>query len=568
MKWIKLTLLVSVALLAGVLALAWLLFIPAAAPEHRLFVNGQILSMDADDQVFEAMSVRGDRIHRLGSDEEMRALAADNTVITDLQGRTLLPGFVDAHGHFPGSGIDVVSVDLRSPPVGEVTSIEQLQDALRARLDGKSDDNWLAGFGYDDTLLREKRHPTRADLDEVSSDIPIYITHISLHMGVGNSRAFELMGITADSEDPVGGVIVRLPNSREPAGLLEETAQGSATAEALSFSMLDSIGILLSANREYAAQGVTTAQSGGVDRSMAESMAVPVQIGLVGPRLVLFPFEHLLGEDLLDGSFDSADLASDKLIIGPVKIVADGSIQGFTGYLAEPYYTPYKGDPEYRGYPAVPRDELIEIVARYHAAGFQLAIHGNGDASIDDILDAFELAQAQNPVEDPRLILVHAQMAREDQLLRMRELGVTPSFFSAHTYYWGDRHRDIFMGPERAARMSPTRSAQDLGLRYSVHLDTPVVPMLPLQLLWSTVNRISTGGDVIGAEQRVSVMQALRAMTIEAAWQVFQEDNIGSLESGKLADIVILDGDPLKEPDVRDIAVVETIVGGRTIYQR
>ena len=169
---------------------------------------------------------------------------------------------------------------------------------------------------------------------------------------------------------------------------------------------------------------------------------------------------------------------------------------------------------------------------------------------------------------DPRLILIHAQMAREDQLARMKELGVTPSFFSAHTYYWGDRHRDIFMGPERAARMSPTRSAQAIGLRYSVHLDTPVVPMQPLQLLWSTVNRLSTSGQVIGPDQRVAPMQALRAMTIDAAWQVFQEDRIGSLEAGKLADLVILSGDPLVDPErVRQLEVVETLIGGVSVYR-
>ena len=165
-------------------------------------------------------------------------------------------------------------------------------------------------------------------------------------------------------------------------------------------------------------------------------------------------------------------------------------------------------------------------------------------------------------------MLIHAQMARDDQLSRMKALGVTPSFFSAHTWYWGDRHRDIFMGPERAARMSPAKSAETIGLRYSVHLDTPVVPMEPMQLLWSTVNRISTGGAVIGEAQRVSPMSALRAMTIDAAWQVFQEGRFGSLEPGKLADMLILDGDPLTAPDVRDLRVDETIVGGVSVYRR
>ena len=557
-------------LLVAVVAIAWFYLRPPTPPEHRIFINGQVLSMDAGNRRFEAISVRGDVIDRLGSTAEITELADSGTIVTDLEGRTLLPGIIDAHGHFPGSGLSLVSVDLSSPPVGGIETMAELREALAARLGGHDDDNWLSGFGYDDTLLAEERHPTRDDLDAISTAVPIYITHVSGHMGVGNSRALELLGINADSEDPEGGVIARRPGSREPEGRLEETAHMEAAERSLGSNItpLNAVRMLRYASAEYAAQGVTTAQSGGVDRRTADGMATLSRLGLVGPRLVLFPFYDSLGAEWLAGEFDPAELSGDKVILGPVKVVADGSIQGYTGYLSEPYHVPFKGDPDYRGYPAIPREKLFEIVSRFHRAGRHLAIHGNGDASIDDILDAFTAAQLENPEKDPRLIIIHAQMARKDQLERMQQLGVTPSFFSAHTYYWGDRHRDIFMGPERAANMSPTRTSEDIGLRYSVHLDTPVVPMQPMQLLWSTVNRISTGGDVIGAHQRVPPMEALRAMTIDAAWQIFQENRLGSLEPGKLADITILDGDPLTAEDVRDIDVMETIVGGVTIYSR
>ena len=463
----------------------------------------------------------------------------------------------------------MLGADLNSPPIGRVRDIAGLQAALRAKAEERPGGGWLLGIGYDDTLLAEHRHPTRDDLDAVATDRPIYIAHVSGHMGVANSRALAELGIDASSEDPVGGVIRRQPGLSEPAGLLEETAHMPAMAKAMDFGMLEAVEMALSASEEYAAQGVTTAQSGGVDGGLASGLATLSRLNMLAPRLVLFPFYDMLGADLLAGTVVKSDLESDKLRLGPVKIVADGSIQGYTGYLGHPYHEPYKGDASYRGYPTIPREQLVEIVARFHEAGYQLAIHGNGDGAIDDILHAFDLAQQKRPEADPRLVLIHAQMAREDQLQEMRRLGVTPSFFSAHTYYWGDRHRDIFMGPERAARMSPTRSAQSLGLRYSVHLDTPVVPMQPLQLLWSTVNRISTGGYVIGAEQRVSPEAALRAMTIDAAWQVFQEDRIGSLEPGKLADLVWLNGDPLQtNGDVRELEVVETLVGGVTVYRR
>jgi predicted amidohydrolase YtcJ len=224
-------------------------------------------------------------------------------------------------------------------------------------------------------------------------------------------------------------------------------------------------------------------------------------------------------------------------------------------------------DPSYRGYARISRDDLIEAVERFHTAGMQVAVHGNGDASIDDILDAFENAFEKKPALDARPIIIHAQMTRDDQLDRMKELGVIPSFFSLHTYYWGDRHRTLFMGPERAARMSPARSALAKGILFTIHCDTPVVPMEPLRLVWAAVNRRTSSGFVLGDEQ-ISVMQALRAVTIDAAYQHFEDERKGSLEVGKLADLVILSSSPLADPErIDEIRVLETVVGGETIFR-
>jgi predicted amidohydrolase YtcJ len=559
-------------LILGLAAIVGLFLVlrPPSPESHRIFINGHILSMDEDNRVYEAMSIRGTRIEKLGSNEEISSLIARETKTTDLHGMTLLPGFVDAHGHFPGSAMSVVAEDLNSPPIGDVASIAQLQERMRQRAATTDAGDWVMGSGYDDTMLAEGRHPTREDLDAVSTQHPVYVSHISGHMGVANSLALAAVGIDASTEDPPGGVVVRKAGSSEPAGLLEETAHMATMKYFMAkFSGLDFLNMTRMASAEYVSRGVTTAQSGGADENMARGLALLARLRLIAPRLIIFPFQDSLGPKILDGSFVAADYENRLLQIGAIKIIADGSIQGYTGYLSHPYHVPFKGDASYRGYPTLQREELIEIVGRFHRARHQLAIHANGDAAIDDVLDAFELAQKANPIPDPRMILIHAQMAREDQLLRMKRLGVTPSFFSAHTYYWGDRHRDIFMGPQRAARMSPTRSAQDLGLRYSVHLDTPVVPMQPLQLLWSTVNRKSTSGAVIGPEQRVGVLEALRAMTIDAAWQVFQDVNRGSLEPGKFADLVILSGNPLDDPEsIRELEVMETFVGGVSVYRR
>lgn len=568
MKW-KTVLVVAAALLVGFGVLIGVATRLPAPPPHQLFINGNVLTMDANNSIVEAVAVRDDRIEAVGSTADIMALAEDDTEVVDLRGRTLMPGFIDAHGHFPGSGLKVVAADLNSPPIGTLTTIDEVLAALKAQAARTPAGEWVSGFGYDDTLLAENRHPTRAELDAVSTDHPVVAMHISGHMLVANSLALAEVGIDASTPDPEGGVIGRQGDSREPNGLLEETARMGILIKMQDMSLTDTFRLIKAATLDYLAHGVTTAQSGGVSPKLATGLSLFSKLGVIPQRLVVFPFETEFGERLLNGDYDPEDYNGDRLQMGAVKLVADGSIQGYTGYLSQPYYTPYHGDARYRGYPSISRDKLFSQVAALHKAGYQIAIHGNGDQAIEDILDAFEAAQREHPVEDPRMILVHAQMAREDQVARMQQLGVTPSFFSAHTWYWGDRHRDIFLGPERAAVISPARWAQDYGLRFSSHLDTPVTPMLPLQAVWSEVERITYGGDVLGPEQRIGVMEALRTVTIDAAWQVFHEDDRGSLEPGKFADLVVLSGNPLDDPmSLRDLTVERTIIGGATVYRR
>ncbi len=568
MNW-KSALLILVALLVGIGVLANIAFRSPAPPAHQVFINGDILTMDDDNRIVEAVAVRGDRIEALGTTEQVMAGAGDDTVVVDLRGRTMLPGFVDAHGHFPGSGMKVTAADLNSPPIGDKTTMAEVLAAVRERAAATDPGDWVTGFGYDDTLLAERRHPTRAELDAISTEHPIALMHISGHMLVANSPALALVGIDADTPDPEGGVIGRRPGSNEPNGLLEETARMPMVEQMQDMKLTDIYRMFKYAAVEYLRMGVTTAQSGGVTPELARGLSLFSRLGVVPQRLVLFPFDDAFAEALTSGEYDPGQYATDKLLMGPVKLVADGSIQGYTGYLSHPYHVPYHGDEDYRGYPSIPRDKLFARVEQLHRAGYQLAIHGNGDESIEDILDAFEAAQAAHPVDDPRLILIHSQMAREDQVARMKDLGVTPSFFTAHTWYWGDRHRDIFMGPERAAVISPHGWAQKYGVRDSSHLDTPVVPMQPLQAVWSQVYRITFGGDVLGPEQRIGVMDALRSVTIDAAWQVFQEGNRGSIEPGKYADFVVLSGSPLDDPmNMRELKVDRTVIGGVTLFKR
>ena len=561
---------VLAAFLLGLYILFQIATRPPEAPEHQVFINGQILTMNAENQVVDAMSVRGARIDRVGSTEDILAEVTRETIVTDLRGRTLMPGFVDAHGHFPGSGQVVFSTDLNSPPIGSIENMAQLLARLKSAHEARPDD-WLTGFGYDDTLLAEGRHPTREDLDQVSTTRPIAVGHVSGHLYAVNSAALAEMGIDESTPDPEGGVIQRDPNSpdgRRPNGVLEETAARQALLKALDIGLTDGIRMTTHAAREYLQAGVTTASAGGMPLGLAKLLGPLSELNVFPQRVALFPLLEEVEAEVLSGEWRPEVLASGRLSLPRVKIIADGSIQGYTGYLSEPYYQPYKGDVFYRGYPSVSREDLFRQVAGLHRQKVQYAIHVNGDASVDDALDAIEAAQQSQPWPEVRPLFIHAQMSRHDQIQRMADLGITPSFFSSHTYYWGDRHAGIFMGPERAANMSPARWALDAGVRYSSHADTPVTPMLPLQVVWSQVNRITTGGEVLGEHQRVSPVEALRAVTIDAAWQVFLDKDIGSLESGKLADMVVLSGSPLEPSDIRELVVEQTFIGGAEVYSR
>ena len=559
---------VALLLLAVVgVGVAWLRLHPSP-PGIQVWTNGHVLTMDADGRQATALVIEDDRIVAVGSDEEVQRWLPDADVELDLDGRTVVPGFIEAHGHFPGAGLVAVAADLNSPPIGTITTIAEALNALKQVDGAQPGDGWLIGFGYDDTMLEEMRHFTRADLDAVSTSRPILAMHISAHMAVVNSLALERFGITAETPDPPGGEIRKDPETGQPTGLLLETASRPVQLEALNMPPLQQVAVVRSAAALYAAQGFTTVQNGLATLAQIKGMSAGSWLGLIPQRLVVWPKDEL-GLEVAEGRLDLGQYASDRVHVGATKFVGDGSIQGYTGFLSKPYYRPGEHPPDYRGYPNVDADTLKAHVKAIHCSGRQVAVHENGDAGIDLFLDAWEAALEACPAEDARPILVHAQMSRPDQLERMKKLGVTPSFFSAHVYYWGDRHRDIFLGPERAARISPAASAVALELPFTTHLDTPIVPIDSMLQLWTPVARETSSGQSLGPEERVSVEQALRAMTSEAAWQLRLEKQVGSIEPGKQADLVILSANPLEYgDDLRSIEVERTLVGGVTIYEK
>ena len=559
----------TVLIAAGVAACA----MPAPVLEaDTIYLNGQIVTMDAEARTVEAVAVRGDEIVGVGSSVEIGLMAGPGTRVVDLEGRTMTPGFYAPHDHFPWAGaIAVTTVNLNSPPMGPVQNIDGLVDALREKAAETPEGDWIQGWGYDDTLIEDQRHPNRHDLDRVSTEHPIYISHTSGHLGVANTMALGMARITADTQPPPGGVIRHEADTGEPDGVLEETAAWMVMGIVPPATVEQKLEGFRRAVQIYVEQGVTTTVITGGTAENVIDLQMARREGLLALRVVTMVSKAAPGfpSPAEAGGFVSG-FGDNRLKLGGIKIVQDGSNQGFTGYFTEPYHTPFNGDPEWRGYPARSREDLTAMVKGLHRAGYQIAIHGNGDAAIDDIIHAFREAQRDFPREDARHRIEHCQMVRKDQLDEIAELGITPSFFVGHVFYWGDRHRDIFMGPERAAGISPLKSSIDRGIRFTVHDDTPVTPVDPLQLIWVSVNRLTRSDQVLGPEERVSPLEAMRAMTTDAAWQNFEEDIKGSIEPGKLADLVILSDNPLTVDPlaIREIEVLETIVGGETVYLR
>ncbi|EKF73774.1 hypothetical protein A11A3_11858 [Alcanivorax hongdengensis A-11-3] len=536
-------------LLVGVLVLAALLTVVAGgvyrwfnppAPPAQLFVNGTVMTMDPSRPRASAMLVRRDTIVALGDEATLRRQVSHDVRVIDLKGGVLMPGFIEAHGHFPGEGLAAVAVDANSPPIGDLYGIKDLLERLKM-LAQKRPQGWLLAYGFDDTRVGEQRFPTRQELDTVSRDQPILVTHISGHLGVVNSAALTLLGLDDNSQDPPGGYYGRDADGHLN-GLLAESAFAPVREQALALSAMDGLKVLNKASQLYLSRGITFAQNGLATPTMLRHLRPALNIGMLPLRLDIWPdaeAEHQLESGALSLPW------SKKVIKGPVKLVSDGSIQGYTAFLSQPYYRlPPEYPPGYVGFPAMDTSALAAQVTEFHCKGRRVAVHANGDAAIAMTLDAVAAARRACPQIKADTVLVHAQMATPAQLDRMVALEVTPTFFNTHVYYWGDRHRDLFLGPQRAARISPLAQAQKRGLRFTLHADSPVVPFLPLQLVWNAVYRRTSGGELLGPQEAIGVQRALQAVTIDAARQLGVDGWTGSLVPGKKADLVWLDRDP------------------------
>jgi hypothetical protein len=543
--------------------------------DYTLYHNGDILTMEGESpQYAEALVVSDGKIAYVGD----KASARENYTgakEVDLEGKTLLPGFIDAHGHLMNAGFQALAANLLPPPDGAGSDIEQLIAITEKWVNDSpkfiEKAGWIIGFGYDDAQLAEKQHPTANDLDQVSEDIPVLFIHQSGHLGAMNHKGLETVGYTDGVEDPKAGVIRRVDGTRKPNGVLEEMALfiplftlfGEATDQAN--QTLIEAGI-----KAYTRFGFTTAQEGRANDVACRTYLAMAEQGPLPIDVVAYPDIQGFGDYMK--SVGSQSEFTNRFRIGGVKLSLDGSPQGKTAWLSQPYKVPPPGQSaDYRGYPAIEDFEEVKgYVSTAFANDWQILAHCNGDAAIDQYIRAVRAAADEHGNDDRRTVVIHAQTTREDQLDSMKTLGMIPSFFSMHTYYWGDWHRDETLGEERAQRISPTGSALRRGMILTNHHDAPVANPDALRILDAAVNRTTRSDYLLGADQRMTPYQALKSITEWAAYQYFDEDIKGTLAVGKLADFVILDQNPLKiDPqNLHKLQVIKTIKEGETVYRK
>ena len=543
----------------------------AQEPADVVFLGEHILTVDSDAEGVNGVAVRGESIVAVGSRRDVEKLIGEATRVVELGDRALTPGFIDAHGHL-GLVMQVLDlVNASSPPVGAIQKIDDIVGALRERIAEREipAGEFVMGYGYDDSLLEERRHPNRDDLDRASSDHPIALLHVSGHLVSANSAALVLFGVDAQTPDPPGGVIRRRVGTREPNGVLEETAAvapltklfaGAGSPEKFAKDLFRAIAY-------HARYGITTIQDGASSPAMVAGLrAVSAQQPLSVDVAAYIHGNQMKDEGSLDALGYSPDYENGVRVAG-VKFILDGSPQGRTAWLTRPYDEGPPGkDADYVAYPTIDPNLYKRNVARLIRARIPIIAHANGDAAIDLMIEGVDLAVGDDDI-DHRSVAIHAQLAREDQLDEIKRLAIVPSFFAAHPFFWGDWHRNSF-GDDRALRISPLRSAIDRGIIVTIHNDAPVVPADIMRLLEIAVERRTRKGFVLGVGQRISVEEALHAVTLGAAYAYFEEDRKGSISVGKQADLVMLASDPRAVPsdEIAEIAILETFARGRTVY--
>jgi predicted amidohydrolase YtcJ len=538
-----------------------------------IYYGGDIITMEGDSAAYaEAVAVKNGKIIFVGKKADAEKLKGDSTKMNDLKGKTLLPGFLDAHSHYINSLLVANQCKLYAPPSGPAKDVESIVAALKKFAEERKipKGEMIMGYGYDENVMPEGKLLNRDDLDKAFPDNPVRVDHVSMHGCVLNSSAMKFYGISEDTKTPPGGVIVRKPGTNEPYGLIMETAFLPIFEKSEPMTKEQEIAWTKAGQMLYAEAGITTAQEGATHLPQMQTIKRASDAGANIIDVVTYPF--ITDVDNILKEFPKADWGkyNNSFKIGGVKITIDGSPQGKTAYFSKPYLTGGPGgEKNWKGELTFPQEMVNQMVKKVYDMNVPLLLHCNGDASIDAFLTAYENARAGDFSKPWNVTTIHSQFMRKDQMPKFVKYNVRPSFYTLHTYYFYEAHLNN-RGFEEAQYISPIRDAMDLGMKPTNHTDFVVAPLDQMMMLWSAVNRISRAGASVGPDQRINPYEGLQAMTINVAKQYDETDSKGSLKEGKRADLVILDKNPLKVDPmmIKDIKVKETIKDGKTIYKK
>jgi predicted amidohydrolase YtcJ len=532
--------------------------LPVVRAEADLVLhNGRFVTMDAGQPQAQAVAIGDGRFLAVGSNDEVLNLASSRTARLDLGGKTVVPGFIDAHSHPASAGLQhlkAVDCDLRS--------IADIQAALRERAARAAPGAWVLGFKYDDTKTSEGRRLTREDLDAAVRDHPVLVRHRGGHTAYFNSLALQQAGLAEAVPDPPGGRFDRDPGTGRLTGRAAETAVG-AFEKAIPSAVTR-------AERREGVRIIAKMMSRAGLTSVHDAYGTPEDLvayqdareaGELSLRVYcLIGAQHL---DQMLAAGVRTGLGDEWVRVGAVKMTCDGSISERTARLSQPYV----GRPDDRGILVTPEDELLERLRRAHEADWQLGVHANGDDAIDIVLRIYERLQKETPRRDPRFRIEHCTMVNDDLVHRMKVLGVIPTPFSTYVYYHGEKMREY--GASRLESMFALRTFLDAGIRATQASDYPPGPFEPMMALQSEVTRTDTKGNTWGPRQRISVEEALRVGTLHGAYASYEERIKGTIEAGKLADLVVLGRDPLREEpsSLIKIPIERTMAGGRWVFE-
>ena len=536
--------------------------------KKTLYNNGTIVTMNEKEEIVESVLVENGIIKFVGKFQDVKGLIDDSTEVVDLKGTSMLPGFLDPHSHFLAYVPAFGYCNIAPAPTGKVNTIDDLKNAIKAYIIEKNipKGGWVVAMGYDTMGFEDQRHPNKFDLDDISSDHYIIAAHASNHLGVINSKVIEHMGLNENSQNPSGGAYGRIKGTNEISGYMEETAFMLEVMPI--FPKLETEQLMdnfVELQKFYASFGITTTQDGMLNKARLDMVKEADKRGILKLDVVVYPGKMEVENGMLKENPASVDYAGKHYRMGGVKLFLDGSPQGKTAWVTKPYE-----NEDNSGYPIYTDEVVYDYCKMAIENEHQLLSHVNGDAAIDQLLNMYEKAKKDlNSTADLRPVAVHSQITRDDQIDRYKALGMMPSYFVDHTFFWGDTHIQN-LGEERAFRISPLKTTKDKGVKFTLHQDTPVVPPNMIRTINSAVNRVTKTGVSIGEKEKVTIYDALKAITIDSAYQYHEENKKGSIEVGKLADFVVLDRNPLAitNDEILDINVLTTIKDDNVIFSK